>query len=144
MTFEKGDLTQPGKHNVQNFPVTTAKTITKGNFYRVVAGDTVLLATSTTTELGVLVALETRVIGAGDVPTTIEGASSGRVVCATGGVVKPNGYVRIESGSAEVIAATAANFAAGLVVGRYIKVPGADSAADAADTGLGIIDLGVS
>ena len=144
MTYTKGDPVQIGKHDIVQIPVTTAKTITKGNFYRVVAGDTVLLATATSTELGVFVAAETQVLAAGDVPTTVEAFASGKVVCATGGVIKPNGYVQIETGSAEVKAASAANFAAGLVVGRYTKVPGADATADAADAGLGIVDLGAA
>ena len=144
MAYEAGDLPQPGKHNVLRFPVTTAKTITKGNFYRVVAGDSVLLATATTTELGVFEAVETKVIAAGDVPTTVEGVASGKVVAASGGVIKPNGYIQIETGSAEVKAATAANLAAGLVIGRYIKVAGADTVGDAADGDKVVIDLGAA
>ena len=144
MAYAKGDIIRPGKHTILQIPVITTKTITAGNFYRVVAGDTVLLATATSTELGVFVAAETRVIAAADLPTTVEAVARGPVVCATGGVIKPNGYAKIETGSAEIIAGTAANFAAGLVVGRYEKVPGADAAADAADAGLGIVDLGAS
>jgi hypothetical protein len=123
-------------------PVITAKTITKGLFYRVVAGDGTLLATAVSTELGVFVALETKVVATADLPATVQVTAAKKVVVATGGVIKPNGYAIIETGSAEIIAGDAADFAAGLVVGRYRKVPGADVLADAADAGLGILDLG--
>ena len=142
MAYESGDLIHPGKHVVVNLPVITAKTITKGSWYRVVAGDTVLLATATSTELGAFLALETKVVATADLPATVQGLAKGPVVCATGGVIKPNGYVQIETGSTEVKAANAANLAAGLVVGRYTKVPGADVVGDAADLGLGIVNVG--
>ena len=142
MTFEVGDLINPTEHDVLNMPVITAKTITKGLFYRVVAGDGTLLATAVSTELGVFVALETKVVATADLPATVQVTAAKKVVVATGGVIKPNGYAIIETGSAEIIAGDAADFAAGLVVGRYRKVPGADVLADAADSGLGILDLG--
>ena len=58
MAYAKGDIIRPGKHSILQIPVITAKTITAGNFYRVVAGDAVLLAIATSTELGVFVAVE--------------------------------------------------------------------------------------
>ena len=144
MTYTAGDLVQPGKHNVVNIPVTTAKTITKGNFYRVVAGDATLLATATSTSLGVFVALETKVLAAGDVPTTVQALASGKVALASGGVIKPNAWVQIETGSAEVKAAILADFVAGLHVGRYVKLAGAEAVADAADGDIVVVDLGAS
>ena len=81
MTFAKGDLTQPGKHNVQTTPLTSG-TITKGNFVRVVSGNTVALANAVSTENGAYVALETRVFAALSV-TDIQVAGPGTyVVCA--------------------------------------------------------------
>lgn len=144
MTFTKGDPVQIGKHDIVQIPVITAKTITKGNFYRVVAGDATLLATAVTTDVGVFLAAETRVIATADLPTTVEAFASGKACAASGGVIKPNGFVQIETGSAEVKAATAANLASGLVVGRYVKVAGADATADAADGDIVVIDMGAA
>ena len=132
MTFSKGDLTQPGKHNVQTLPFATG-TITKGNFYTMSAGNLVALATNTTTATGVFVALETRVFEAG-VVTDCQVATQGTfVVVDAGGAIQPGGYVAVETGSAEVIVGTAADLAAGYVVGRYIKHAGEEKATPAAD-----------
>ena len=141
MTFTKGDLTQPGKHNVQTLPFATG-TITKGNFYTLSAGNLVALATDTTTATGVYVALETRVFAAG-VVTDAQVCMADSFVCVdAGGAIQPGGYVAVETGSAEVIVGAAADLAAGYVVGRYVKHPGEDKATPAADGDVVIIHLG--
>ena len=143
MTFAAGDLVSPNKLNVYRLPLTSG-TITKGQLVRVVGGNTVLLATATSTEAGVYVALETRVFAAGSV-TDVECAGAGaKVVCLMGGVVAPQGYVKIETGSNEVIAGTALNFAAGFVVGRYQNHPQESVVTATVDTDLGVILLGAS
>ena len=142
MTFAAGDLVSPNKLNVYRLPLTSG-TITKGDFVRVVAGNTVVLATATSTAAGVYVALETRTFAAGSV-TDVECAGAGaKVVCLMGGTVAPQGLVKIETGSSEVIAATtASDINNGYVVGRYQNHPQESVATAAVDTDLGVILLG--
>ena len=142
MTFTKGDLTQPGKSNVQTLPLTSG-TITKGNFVRVVGGNTVALATATSTAAGVYVALETRTFAAGSVEDVQCAMAGTFVVVDAGGVIAPGGLVKIETGSAEVIAATtASDINNGYVVGRYQNHPQESVVTAAVDTDLGVILLG--
>jgi len=133
MTFAKGDLPQPGKHNVQTGPLTSG-TITKGNIVRIVAGNTVALAAAVSTEDGAFVALETRVFAALSV-TDVQIAGPGTyVVVEVEGAIQPGAYVKVDDASGtKVDEATAANFAAGLAIGRYIKHAGEDIATPAAD-----------
>lgn len=145
MTFEKGDIIRPGKHDIETLALATG-TITKGNFVTSSSGNAVALAASTDTTTGVFVAVETRVFAAGKV-TDVQLAGSGSYVVVTmGGAVQPNGYVKIAASNKAVAATGSAtaggDLAKGWIIGRYIKHPGEDKATVSADTELGVILLG--
>lgn len=141
MTFEAGDLIRPGKHGVERLPIVTG-TLAKGSFVKSTAGNAVALAAAATTLTGRYVAVESKTFVSGGNDNDIELAGEGSyVVVLMGGAVQPGGPVVVAAGN-EAVVATAANLAAALVVGRYIKHPGERIATPSADTELGIILIG--
>jgi len=133
MTFAKGDIVHPGDHKVITLPLTSG-TITKGNFVRVVGGNTVALANAVSTEDGVFQAVETRVFASGSVENVQVVSPGTDIVVEVEGALNVGDYVVInDAGGIKVSAGTAANFAAGLVLGRYLKHAGENVASSAAD-----------
>ena len=141
MTFQAGDVIRAGKWEIERLPIATG-TIAKGTFVRSTAGNAVALPAAATTLTGRYVATETKAFVSGGRDNDIELAGEGAFVVVTmGGAVQPGGPV-IVAASNKAVVASAANIAAGLVVGRYIKHPGERVSTPSADNDLGIIRVG--
>lgn len=141
MGFAAGDLIRPGKLGVERLPIATG-TLAKGSFVKSTSGNAVALAAAQTTITGRYVAVESKTFVSGGKDNDIELAGEGaQVVVTMGGAVQPGGPVIVASGNKAVVA-SAANLAAALVIGRYIKHPGEKIATPSADNDLGIIEIG--
>ncbi|MCH9657202.1 hypothetical protein K0U27_00670 [archaeon] len=140
MTFEIGQLTRPGKHNVSTHTM-TAGTIEKGKFFTSnTASAAVSLTSAGVTTLGVYVALERASFAEGD--TQIQGAGAGsEVIVEVGGPLDTGSLVKLD-GVGRIVVATLADIAAGKVVGRFLKVPGETTSRRAVAGDLGVLRIG--
>ncbi len=144
MTFEAGDIVRPGKHDIQTLPISASVVVTKGLFYLPgVTGNLAVFDDADITVNGVVMALESADNSsgsAGDKEVQVAGPGS-YVVAEMGAGVRPTGFVKIDS-SDQLVAATAADLAAGRVLGRFIKQAGANKGTISVAGELGVVLLG--
>lgn len=142
MAFAAGDLTRPGKHNVDTLPVGATENISKGNFVRTDGSGNGDKMAAETNLNGVFVALEAGDNSSGsDGSIEIQVAGPGSEVCVlAGGAIEPGAPIKVNSDS-EAIAAVAGDVESDLVVGTYLKHPGEDKATPAADTEVIVVRI---
>ena len=140
MTFEAGQLTRPGKHNVSTHALTSG-IIEKGKFFTSNTASVAIGLTSVgVTTLGVYVALERASFAEGD--TQIQGAGAGsEVIVECGGSIDAGSLVKLDT-IGRIVAAAPAEIGPGKVVGRFLKVPGETVSRRALQGELGVLKIG--
>lgn len=139
--FAAGEVTRPGKHNVQTLPVKAVEVLAQGNFVKSAAGQAVKMVNTDVNLAGVFVALEKVTGGAADGDEEIQVAGPGsEVTVLAGGAIQPGGLIKVDAAS-KAIAAIAGDVELDKTVGRYIKKPGEDKASAAAASDVVVIIL---